>query len=429
MDVIARPALTIANLATISVHTSIPPHHILPQHSRNSSSNMASNDSVPESLKSDRNVAPYIARATELATVNPVVSYYCKIYVLDHILSNKLHLTSPEVELFTVALLDDTESIKNSSENEEVAAIVADRQLSVNLVFAFAFRLFTSGLEDLLHYDGSNKIQLASKLRATINFLSVLKVFYGGDDDSIDFSKTSGGKCATRTEFESFIKDKIKTVKYQLSRLIKDEIPLQGEEEELAALEQLPVTDLGADSAAEEQESSPFPDAPSELKDLDSPADTHSPSSPKLSSSPGDENPFSLPGAPKFDPASENSDNGDSDVKLPGAPKFLPDDDISHINKKSSIQVFPPDSAPKTTSLPPKPVTSRKASTTDSHPHKPITKESLADIIDTTEQIAQIQKHAKFAISALNYEDLETAQKELTRSLEILNLVKKHANA
>lgn len=380
---------------------------------------------VPDSLKSDRNVAPFIARSNELVQANPVVSYYCKIYVLDHILSNRLHVGNQEVEAFTVSLLDDTETIKTSHDDENVRSVLADRQLSLNLVFAFAFRLFTSSLEDLSHYDGSNKIQLASKIRAAINFLSVLKVFTGTEDPSLDYAKTSGGKCASRDEFDAFIKDKLKTLKYQLSRLIKDEIPLQGEEEELAALEELQGT--------EDNEPSPFPSAPTELSG-DQPAPTspqfaqspelssfHVPSSPQRLDSPA----FNLPGAPKFDPDSDGNDTDLSNVKLPGAPRFLPDDDLSHINKTSSIQVFSPEMEAKPTPPPaPKPV-SRKPSAAEHH--KPITKEGLAEIIDTNEQIAQIQKHAKFAISALNYEDLDTAERELARSIEILMLVKSHA--
>lgn len=34
--------------------------------------------------------------------------------------------------------------------------------------------------------------------------------------------------------------------------------------------------------------------------------------------------------------------------------------------------------------------------------------------------IATIQKHAKWAISALNYDDLDTARKELRLALELL---------
>lgn len=360
-------------------------------------------ESIPLSIKQDREVTPYIARSLEMLTVNPVVSYYCKIHVLDHILSQRLHVGNKEVETFTMGLLDDTELIKNSHDDENVQQVLNSRQLSVNLVFVFAFRLFNGCLEDLSNYDGSNKIQLATKLRASINFLNVLNVFTGDDDASIDFSKTTGGKCASREEFVAFTKEKTKTLKYQLSRLIKDEIPLKGEEEELAELEQL------GDAEASTEDGSKAIDADDED---DSVKDTEGPSEPE----------FSLPGAPKFDPSSDNDDNDDDgNFKLPGAPKFLPDDDLTHINKASSIHVFSRESEDKPKPQPkPKPVVAKE----EPKPHVLLTKESLASIVDTTEQISQIQKHAKFAISALNYEDLATAEAELLRGLELLRLVK-----
>jgi len=39
---------------------------------------------------------------------------------------------------------------------------------------------------------------------------------------------------------------------------------------------------------------------------------------------------------------------------------------------------------------------------------------------DTAEIIAKAQKHAKWAISALNYDDVETAVKELRGALKLL---------
>lgn len=67
--------------------------------------------SIPEELKTNKSITPYIIRSIELTQANPVVSYYCKIYVLEYILTNKLHTTSKEIETFTIELLDDTESI------------------------------------------------------------------------------------------------------------------------------------------------------------------------------------------------------------------------------------------------------------------------------------------------------------------------------
>jgi len=37
------------------------------------------------------------------------------------------------------------------------------------------------------------------------------------------------------------------------------------------------------------------------------------------------------------------------------------------------------------------------------------------------ETVVKAQKHAKFAISALNFEDLDTARRELRKALEILS--------
>lgn len=399
-------------------------------------------DSVPASIKKDINVTPFISRAAELQNVHPVVSYYCKVYVLEHILSNKLHTTDKEVEAFTIALLEDTEQIKNSTEDEDLHKILASRQLSLNVLFAFVFKLFLSSLEDVSNYDGINKIQLASKLRASINFMTSLKVFTGESDDSLDFGETTGSKCQDRTEFIAFIKEKTKVLKYQLSKLIKDELSVKGEDEDLAKLEE------EEEAKANDQDVPTLPsvdkDEPSEPQDLStdsakppalpaSPADPPSlPASPakppSLPTSPANDesdNPLHLPGAPKYDPESEPNADDDEEVKLPGAPKFLPDDDLSQINKDSSIKVFPPepkDERPEE-KQPPKP-SSKPAPAGNLKHHKPITKESLKTILSTGEQITQAQKHAKFAISALNYEDIETAEKELLQGLEVLRLIK-----
>lgn len=53
-------------------------------------------------------------------------------------------------------------------------------------------------------------------------------------------------------------------------------------------------------------------------------------------------------------------------------------------------------------------------------PAKSVTVEDVKKIMNETEKITSAQKHAKFAISALNYEDKDTAIKELTKALELL---------
>ena len=105
-----------------------------------------------------------------------------------------------------------------------------------------------------------------------------------------------------------------------------------------------------------------------------------------------------LPGVPHFPP-----DEEDDTVKLPGAPKYLPDDDLSHINKSSTIQVFPPAEELKRNQI-----HQLKPSATKHHP--PLTKEGIKQILNRDDTITQVQKHAKFAQSALQFEDFGEAE-------------------
>ncbi|CCF57704.1 hypothetical protein KAFR_0D00570 [Kazachstania africana CBS 2517] len=51
-------------------------------------------------------------------------------------------------------------------------------------------------------------------------------------------------------------------------------------------------------------------------------------------------------------------------------------------------------------------------------------KENLHEIMEKSTKIEQVQKHSRYAISALNYEDIKTAKNELVKALELLNSIK-----
>ena len=441
-------------------------------------------DSVPEALKADKSVSPFIARSVELESVNPVVSYYCKFYVLEYILLNKLHTKSEEIQTFTIALLDTTEAIKKSTEDESVHKVLNDRSLSLSMVLSFSYKLFNSCLESLSNFTRStNKPALVGKFRATLNFLLLLSIFTSNDDSTVDWNKLTGGKASDAKLFEALNKEKIKVLKYQLSKIIKDEIEYKDEPTDLELEEELnkefgnqnegidqeshaPHDDDDDDIGQNREKNKELPSAPTELVDLSGLDDVSAKKEdegqeldtfklpgaplflPDVSTSTNEANGFpltplflddddiadakdvkatggdadvSLPGVPHFPPEDSDSNN---EVKLPGAPKYLPDDDITHINKSSSIQVFPPDPEKKRTSSV---SSSRKPSTTHSSAqahHHHITKENIAAIVDTSELISKVQKHAKFAISALNYDDIDTAEKELLQGLELIRLLK-----
>ncbi|CAN3374571.1 hypothetical protein DIURU_001030 [Diutina rugosa] len=370
-------------------------------------------ESLPPSLQTDKNIAPYIARANEVAGVNPAVSYYCLIYVLEYILNNKLHTTSKEVEAYTVSLLDETESLKSS---EELKDILGNKQLSLTAVVSFAYKLFNQCVQDK---GTTNKAALISKIRATINFLTILSVFT--NNEGIDWEKISGGKAHTGAEFDAMNRKKIKILKVQLMKVVKSQDAEMEEE-----LEQM-IDKTPEDASEAPAENSTVDDShetvakssvqpPKFIDNDDDDNDDNDDGNLKLPDTPQDNDEskpsISLPGAPR-----NNPDESENSPHLPSAPDYLPDEEIP-APKSSAIHVIHRES-PK----PSRPEAERRPSFVPSPAPSapPVTKETVQTIVDRTEALASIQKHAKFAISALNYEDTDTAKRELEEALAKLN--------
>jgi len=408
-------------------------------------------EDVPESVRADKTIVPFITRSIELADVNPVVSYYCKIYVLDYILTNKLHTTSKDVEEFTIKLLENTEAIKNSTD-ESIKNVLLNKTLSIGVVFTFAYKVFNSTMESLSAADQYTKQQLVGKIKASINFLTLLDTF---SSDPIDWSQLTNGKTTSAEEFTKMNHQKIKILKVNLAKALKNQLPAQQNDAELEneldmqlqkmqqesdLVEGVKDIDIGTENidigTENVEESSPTPveletfdEQDRELTDMDNFKAQELPGAPAFLPGEPESNgsetipethdvgSINLPGAPHFAPDDEGSE-----VRLPGVPKFLPDDDLTTINKSSPIHIIQPSG----TSAP----SLRKPSAQHLHhgqfgeTHAPITKETINLIVDRNESINKVQKHAKFAISALNYEDLDTAEREFLQGLELIKLLK-----
>lgn len=396
---------------------------------------------IPESLRHDKVVTSFIKRSNELLEANVVVSYFCKIYVLEHILKNKLHQTNKEVETFTVLLLDETEKIKNEAD-EGLAKVLGDRTLSASVVMNFAYKIANASLQDLQLYTGTNRGRLIEKLRAALNFVDLLSIFARDTESNVDFSRLTKGRMNTAEEFEKMNKQKTRTLKYQLTRVVKDEVQVSSDAMDEELEREFNNLDVGAGALASEAGEghellSPDPSEPaatltqppaveeSTTPASDTPADAVTESeAPETSKNTGDNSDLWLPEAPS-EPVAK-----DSDINLPGVPKYLPDHDISHINKSASIHVFSP-SSPKDVdrSLHSRAHASPPASPPKNTPthsaHEPLTKKNIDSIISATDRIAQAQKCAKFAISALNYEDIDTAETQLVQALEQVRSIQK----
>lgn len=375
----------------------------------------------PLSLKAHKQIGPFVARAAELEYINPVVSYYCKLHVLELILSLKLHTTDKDVELYTISLLDEIEAIKNdtSEEGEGLRAALNDKNIALSIVMEFAYKLYNTCLQELSQYDGTNRVQLIAKFRACLNFMTLLSVFYNKPDSSIDWAKFSAGKARDNEGFGKLNRDKLKVLKYHLSQLLKDAVPVNKEaernleaelEREMAAMD----TDGSAVGNASSDTEYPAIDASSFLPSAPKFIDDDDHSAEPLQVTPQFDN-FKLPGAPHFPP-----DDSDADVRLPGTPSFLPDSDPTLIHKDSTITVFPPSTDRAAKKAPPKVVAKPATKPKSGAVGPPNKTPDVSRIVTRSEAIAKIQKHAKFAISALNYEDIRTAKKELQEGLQLL---------
>ena len=214
-------------------------------------------------------------------------------------------------------------------------------------------------------------------------------------------------------------------LKFQLSRLMKDEIPVKSGETKGDEVErELEYMSFKLGDAAQKVSNDIENDILEEDDDeidmrnrlnVYAKVDSDRPAS-------QDHDNVSFPGVLSFDPSSEPKDIDDR-FRLPGAPKFSPDDDLSHMNKSSSELVSTPG---KLEYRPAQSNVTRKQPPIMPETHRPkhntvqINKETVSSILDFNDQVSKIQKHAKFAISALNYEDLDTAEEELLQSLELI---------
>lgn len=383
---------------------------------------------IPDDLKADKSVVPFIERSLELSEINPVVSYYLKIYVLEYLLSNKHHTKSKENQEFCVSLLDDTERQKNT-DDEALSKILNLRQLSFNAVMSFAYRIFNSSLQELGKADEhhAQKRHLVSRLRAAITFMELLSVFTNEEDESIDFAKVTGGKAGNAKEFANITKQKLRTLKFHLTRILKDQASadkkhLEKEfESDLGEKNPIkPVTDeeelkydksdVGLDEDINDAKVNN-----SEIHTKDAEGEVRSPSEV--------ENDLGLPAAPKFVPETQE---GSDDSRPPAS--FLPSQDPLKSRKNSAIKIYAPESQHPSKSSP-----ETRSSLSDGHQNSAplsntgqhITKENVSSLLNTADLIAKIQKHAKYAISALNYEDLATAEKELCSGIELLRVLKR----
>lgn len=454
---------------------------------------------VPESIK---HVAqPYYQRGQELLTINPLITYFCKLYVIQSAIATNLHQTDNEVAQFVGTELDAVEALKlqlttpskEKEEKEEAGETTTEeenRQIINNIdhkgfeyIRDFATSILDSAYTDILAQK-SSRSRTVPKLLAAATFLTLaLGVFRPEDEpetvkqaarERVKFAKWHAARIARaerngedpnayvppevealhRAEEQAAAAERAIDAAEQQQEVDsdytsadkidseKDEVGKQKQEEDDDERE---ARELLARMRAEmETEAGGRTDGAEDDEELELPsASSHDPAS--LDKDNDNDGGFTLPSA-----ASHNPALNDNELGLPAAASHNPETtaDISHpsvLSHNSAFvlpsarpaePVFKPATPSQPTYSPPTAAAAAAAvrsvsnvnpnsvSSSSTTHHLSHTKAEIATILSNSEIFTKSQKHAKFAISALNYEDVATAIRELNQALELLNQVK-----
>ncbi|PRT52879.1 Vacuolar protein sorting-associated protein VTA1 [Wickerhamiella sorbophila] len=331
--------------------------------------------SVPGSVSF---VKTTLLRAAELEQKDPIIAYFCKLYAVQQVLATKLHQSDEQVKQFATDLLGEIETAKESEalSKPEALEIISNDEVGKAYATNFASSIFERAAKAVDERRATKAT--AQTFLAAVNFFDLQQIWEEPDEA---------------------VKQQIKYAKFQAARILR------------ALKEGRDPTQEEPQNQVEDQVEAKLEDGP---QDEDSePADSEL----QLPETPA-ENPISLPSTPATPP----------DVSLPAIPDAQPNDlGLPRTPGATPSVPFDYDAPPKKPdqtdfTQPQQAARSQAPAAPSAHPSKPAKhkainmKSVMAEAATTT----SAQKHAKYAISALNYDDIDTAVAELTKALEIL---------
>ncbi|CAN8101565.1 unnamed protein product [Discula destructiva] len=414
-------------------------------------------DEVPLALKqADINLYKTATRAAQLQTVKPIIAYWCEYWVVNQILARNIHNDSADVLDYTTMLMDKLEQTKNEYASED--AIVDDAAAQ-----AYLEQFAQETLDRAEKVIKANKVtlQTASTFDAALTFLNLVNIWGPPDTETqqkIKYAKWNAARI-TRAIKEGKDPNESNPKQEDLPPAQPALDPNDPEVQELgspshaprpATVEDAPDPDLAqhfsaaptvpqfsdppevppaddgelqlpsapgyGDEAVSPAQPSGYFDPPPELPSPISPPSHHSANDMPDTSAP--------PTAPAWSPTPPPAASGFPPPSGPSAPPAT----FSPAYSPAPGPVSPP-STQNFSSVPPpasvsRPVvpapTSRVASVAASgNSQVPEPQVSLSFAADD-QAMSLAQKHARWAISALNFEDVPTAVRELRRALETL---------
>ncbi|RHZ66364.1 uncharacterized protein CDV56_108742 [Aspergillus thermomutatus] len=413
---------------------------------------------IGECLKS-ADIGRFAARAAQIERVKPVVAYWCNYWIANQIIERGLHRSDHEVELYAMDLMEKLEQFRNeNSDNDTVIDAVAanayveqfglevfnraDTTMRANKVTkqtADTFQAAATFLE-LCQIWNPLEPEIAAKIKfAKYHALRIVKAIKAGEDPNatnpvVKEDDETEGPTVTEDDLEAQA-----DLVSQPQQPTVEEVPDESERAERAMARQ--------SSLDESLHPSRSSSAPRPQRTIDSftipDVPTSAPRTPAPETGPTGEqgSTLNLPSAPVTFASSSSIPN------LPDTPSNL---GAHHPAASNSFHSFPPPSdlppasppatfhqpssfynhpkpstwAPSTPAQPdtaPVPVVSRPVQQPAPAAVPTVSASSQSNSHGIDDQaIAQAQKHARWAVSALTFDDVNTAIKELKNSLKYL---------
>ncbi|KAL2255842.1 hypothetical protein VTK26DRAFT_2625 [Humicola hyalothermophila] len=423
-------------------------------------------DSIPAALRqADINIWKCATKAAQLQTVKPIMAYWCEYWAVNQILAKQLHTANEDILRYTTSLMDKLEQTKAEYADEDAVTDDAAGQ-------AYVEQFAQETLDRAERVVRANRVtqQTATTFDAAATFFHVANIWGPVDQETqqkIKYAKWNAARIIKA------IKEGKDPNESNPKREESQEQPLDPNDPAVQALagtpssvkprpvtvEDAPDADLPRDAAGVSLPHSPASVGPSPISDagelklpgvptgLNRPAPTGhfgqepaipSPSnpSPDLPVPPTDWAPTQPSPEPRAPPTAWSQPPASPPVAFnfqqqqPSAPPAATIPPTFATNQPSTAAVAsppvnPPTGNPYDPSTGPSSSTSAyqggTAATTSqtTTSYRPVQQPSGNFAVDEAAMLGA-QKHAKWAISALNFEDVPTAVRELRRALELL---------
>lgn len=338
----------------------------------------------------------FLGHARQLDAVRPLAAYHCRLYYVQSVLQTGKHLEDPELAAQLGDLLNSIEEQKPQLDQQ----VLGSPEKCFQYMFGFASSVFDSAFQQVQDHRASKST--VRDFKSALDFIRVLDLWPEMvQQNSQEISKMN------------------RYAKFHMARILKalkegnDPNDYISPEEE-SQLEQIPKEDAGEDDS----DAHGLPAAPTELNEPADETETFTDSQLDLPAAPKEiEGDLNMPIAPVLIKGQKNS------LGLPSAPPDTPLDlgvqaqeqeEDDEEEEEEKIEAAPPVLPPKVSKPTPK---------VAAEPSKVMSRSEVEKIWKRDEIVQAAQKSAKYAIGALNYDDIATAVRELESALNALKSI------